>query len=324
MQGNLLHLVGSNGVSKITVILYVTPSSLVEQQQCFRKTFCFHDGRRWRRQVTLPTFLNLRSLRSRKTVCRGDDNVLILHHLAALCHCHLFTHYYNPSPWVDNSLCCEQHRNTSCKADLSLCLHKHQMIKLWQHGGTSPCILSPSARQTWAICITTQMLTQCTKWTRCWVGPTAGLDALEMIDINFPGQKTNISLRIHPTAQSLMWLSYPSSMSCVLPNAQHSSACKPNSCTASHEITHMWTLKVCIHKRLWLVSTLSHISPISNTTPYIRSMLILSSCLCPCLLTGLFHSDSFTDLSVLTFVYRDILVNSAHCSAVYCILKWVK
>ena len=56
---------------------------------------------------------------------------------------------------------------------------------------------------------------------------------------------------------------------------------------------------VCLHKSLWLVSTLSHIRPISNTTPYVRSMLILSFHLCPRLLTGLFHSELFNDLSIL-------------------------
>lgn len=86
MQRNLPHLVGSDGVSKITVILYVTPCSLVEQQQCFRKTFCFQDSRRWRHQAPLLTFLKLRSLRSQKTMCRGNDTILILLHLAAFCH----------------------------------------------------------------------------------------------------------------------------------------------------------------------------------------------------------------------------------------------
>ena len=85
MQGNLLHSVGSDGVDKIKVFLYVTPCSLVEQQQCFRKTFCFHDGRIWRQQAPLLTLLSL-SLRSQKTMCRGNDNILILHHLAAFCH----------------------------------------------------------------------------------------------------------------------------------------------------------------------------------------------------------------------------------------------
>ena len=44
--------------------------SLVEQQQCFKKTFCFHNGRR-RHQAPLLTFLNLGSLRSQKMMCRA-------------------------------------------------------------------------------------------------------------------------------------------------------------------------------------------------------------------------------------------------------------
>ena len=109
MQGSLLHLVGSDGVSKMTAFLYVTPCSLVEQQQRFRKIFRFHGGRRSGHQAPLLTFLNLRSLRSPKTLCRANDCILILHCLAAFCHCHLLsTHYYNPPTWV-NSLCCKQH-----------------------------------------------------------------------------------------------------------------------------------------------------------------------------------------------------------------------
>jgi hypothetical protein len=96
-------------VIKITVTLYVTPCSLVEQQQCFRKTSCVYDGTRWRPQAPLLTSLNMRSLRSQKTVCRGGGHILILHRSAAYCQCHLLTtQYYNPPP-RDNSLCCKQH-----------------------------------------------------------------------------------------------------------------------------------------------------------------------------------------------------------------------
>jgi len=115
--------------------------------------------------------------------------------------------------------------------------------------------------------------------------------------LQFPQQKTNVSLLIHPTAQSIMWLSYPSSLSCMLPNAQHNLLVNQVTTQLVMKLHTFINMKVCIHKSLWLVSTLSHISPV--TTPYIRSMLILSSCLCPRLLTGLFHSDSFTDLRVL-------------------------
>jgi hypothetical protein len=37
------------------------------------------------RQAPLLTFPNLRSLITQNTMCRGNDNILILHHLAAFC-----------------------------------------------------------------------------------------------------------------------------------------------------------------------------------------------------------------------------------------------
>ena len=63
-----------------------------------------------------------------------------------------------PIPRFHNSLGCEQHKNTSCKAQPSTRLTKHHMMKVHRTGGTIPYFIHPNTGQTWVNGFMAQML----------------------------------------------------------------------------------------------------------------------------------------------------------------------
>ena len=119
-------------------------------------------------------------------------------------------------------------------------------------------------------------------WTAGWVGLIADMDAFSRRDISFFHKLNHDSLAIQPTAQSLIPLSYPRSLSAqpFLHSKQLPSKSRKLRLFDEHEVSF------CFPQTLQLVPTLSRNNPL-NITPYPQCMVTVSSHLCLGLPKGL-------------------------------------